>query len=805
MTSTTARIARAITTACVLFVCALSSLSASTEKTLHNFVTYAHGSTPQAAFIADAAGNLYTTTEYGGAHGLGAVIEMTASSTGWTEQILYSFLGTQDGRQPVGSLVFDAAGNLYGTTVYGGTNGVGGGYGTVFELSPSSSGKWTFKLLHTFGRYADGRDSVASLVFDAAGNLYGTTSQGGTHDVGAVFKMSPTASGSWTESVIYSFDYQAGDGIVPQSGLVIDSKGNLYGTNIAGPRGGGGTVFELSPSGNSWTESILHIFGKVSSDGTAPLGGLTMDASGNLYGTAEANGARNAGVVFELVASTGWSENILYSFTAGSDGGFPVSGVTFDAAGNLYGTTYARGSGVCFNSGGCGAVYELSPVSGGWQETTLHTFAGGPDGGNPAGAILIDSSGNLYGTTGESNLGFPGTPAGGTAFKLMLSGGSWVESVYNFFGTDGDNARGVLIQDNAGNLYGTTVIGGAYGLGSVYELSPTTSGSWTNKILYSFQPGTDGENPYGKLVFDGGGNLYGTTEIGGTAACFCGTVFELSPSKNGTWSEQLIHSFSSYPDGNGPMAGLTIDAKKNLYGTTQTGGSIGYGTVFELTPGSSGWTESILHNFGASGDGIYPVSVLTLDAHGTLFGTTREGSTPYGTVFNVSPSSGGTWTEKVLYTFTGGSDGGDPLAGVILDHAGNLYGTTLFGGSGCSYGCGVVYELTPVPGNSWSEQVIYAFTGGANDGQLPESDLVFDREGDIFGTVAASGGGFSGGNVFELTPSSSGWTESLVYTFASPGGNTPLAGLAIDLNDKLYGTTSSGGAGNTGSVFEITP
>ncbi len=789
-----------------------ASAFAVTEQTVHNFVTFPNGSTPEAAFVSDAAGNLYTTTQYGGAHGFGAVIELTPTSSGWTEHVLYSFADASDGAEPEGGLAFDAAGNLYGTTNLGGP---GATYGTVYKLSPGAS-SWTLTTIHTFGKFVDGRNPTGSVIFDASGNLYGTTGQGGTHDSGAVFEVSPSPTG-WTESVLYSFDYQAGDGIIPMAGVVIDAKGNLYGTTSTGPRDFSGTVFELSPTASGWVETILLGFNGY--DGSGTRSGLILDKAGNLYGTAFQGGSQGGGVVYELVAASSWSQTILYDFTAGStDGSGLAGGLTFDQAGNLYGTTYYGGTGACGGTLGCGTVYELSTSLSGWTKTTLHNFMGGLDGSNPVTSPFVDSAGNVYGTTSELDpIDPPGIFTGGTVYKLTPgSGGTWTESVLNFTATDGYTPDSDMIFDSAGNLYGTSVYGGAYGQGAVFELSPAKGGTWTSKLLYSFASTPDGANPYGQLVFDGAGNLYGTTYVGGTSAncgpvsAGCGTVYRLSPSSNGTWTEQVLYSFQGpLTDAFWPQAGLAIDGDGNLFGTTTGGGTNNTGTAFELSPNGSGWTESLIHSFIGNGDGLYPRAGMIWDSAGNLYGTTYEGGDAdngAGTVFKLSPGSDGAWTESVLYSFGSTQIGGSgPIAGVVFDKLGNLYGTTLWGGAGAGYGFGVVYRLTLNSSGKWFQTVLHSFGVSTGDGEHPECDLVFDEFGNLYGTTSGGGLGEFEGTVFELSPGSSGWTENILHSFTGSDGAEPEAGLAIDSAGKLYGTAITGGAGNAGVVFEVTP
>jgi uncharacterized repeat protein (TIGR03803 family) len=280
-------------------------------------------------------------------------------------------------------------------------------------------------------------------------------------------------------------------------------------------------------------------------------------------------------------------------------------------------------------------------------------------------------------------------------------GGGWTETVIHSFGngSDGTNPLGGVIFDGAGNLYGTTSAGGIHGGGTVFELSPKDGGGWTETVIHSFGNGNDGVQPsYENLIFDAAGNLYGTTFEGGIHGV--GTVFELSPRPSSGWTEVVLHSFNfNSSDGAGPEAGLIFDSNGNLYGTTAYGGihdscPENCGTVFELSPKTGGWTEKILHSFGSGTDGVNPVAALILDEAGNLYSTTAQGGIhTYGTVFEMLPKEGGGWTETVLHSFGNPNDGVAPLAGLIADEAGNLYGTTNSGG--IHNNRGTVFEITP--------------------------------------------------------------------------------------------------------------
>ena len=378
--------------------------------------------------------------------------------------------------------------------------------------------------------YNNGWEPIAGLIADASGNLYGTTFYGGAYGVGTVFKLTPH-NGEWTESVLYSFNDTGAGGFWANSRLVFDTAGNLYGTTFFGGDFQVGTVFELSPSaGGVWTEQTIHSFDPKNEDGTYPHASLIVDAAGNLYGTAAGGGHSGDGMVYELspTGSGTWTEKVLHSF-AGSDGASPYSNLMFDAAGNLYGTTaYGGTSSAC--TGGCGTVFELIPTrSGNWMEKAL-SFDN-MNGANPYGGLISDASGNLYGVASQGATG-----NFGAVFELTPASGGWKEKILHIFTPhqgDGYNPSAPLIFDGAGNLYGTTSVGGAYGKGTVYELTPTNTGNWSETVLYSFSSdGDDLYNPAPGLVIDTAGNLYGAALSGGNylTACLggCGGLFEIA-------------------------------------------------------------------------------------------------------------------------------------------------------------------------------------------------------------------------------------------------------------------------------------
>jgi uncharacterized repeat protein (TIGR03803 family) len=390
---------------------------AGSENVLSDFVGSSGPKLPYAGLIFDNAGNLYGTAELGGTNNQGTVFELTPNANGvWTQTVLYNFTGNADGGQPYGGLLFDSAGNLYGTTNFGGSTNCSQGCGTVFKLAPNSGG-WKESVLYSFTGGSDGREPFARLLFDSRNNLYGTTLLGGnigsvcSAGCGTVFKLTPT-SGGWTESVLYAFQGGA-DGASPYDGLTFDTAGNLYGTASAGGAAASGVVFKLTPGSSGWSENVIHTFGG-GGDGKYPYGDLIFDTSGNLYGTAYQGGGHGYGMVFELRPNSKgrWPEKVLHSF-ANTPAGNPVAGLVMDSAHNLYGTTILGETESSCN-GGCGTLFKLSSSAGAWSYKVIHRFGQGTDGYHPSGDLILDASGNIYGTTQAG-----GSSGSGTVFQIM--------------------------------------------------------------------------------------------------------------------------------------------------------------------------------------------------------------------------------------------------------------------------------------------------------------------------------------------------------------------------------------------------
>jgi uncharacterized repeat protein (TIGR03803 family) len=427
-----------------------------------------------------------------------AAITLILAVSSWAvgnEKVLYTFQGTGDGVQPIGGVIRDANGNLYGTTRFNfQSSGAPSGFGLVYQLTPTKSGEFKEKVIYAFqGELIDGQSPQSSVVFDTAGNLYGTA-DGGLHGCGIVYKLTPTQNGSWTETIIHQFDAFEGhnDGCEPVGSLIFDKAGNLYGTTSQGGGGttdtfctnGCGTVFKLTPNKDgSWTESILHALhqgGGGSPDGQNPFDSVVFDNAGNLYGTTLAGGPDDLGTVFKLTPATSgkWTETLLFKFhdlvNNPPDGANPMAGVVLDPSGNLYGTTLGGGGAL----GGGGTVFKLTAgATGKFKESVIHRFSlsksGFQDGMIPAGGLIMDSAGNLFGTT-------------------FLGGGH---------------------NEPVCQIDGQQVFEGC---GTIFKLTPTANGKWSESFLHAFQDDTDGGLPEpDHLTMDAQGNLYGSASAGG--------------------------------------------------------------------------------------------------------------------------------------------------------------------------------------------------------------------------------------------------------------------------------------------------
>jgi uncharacterized repeat protein (TIGR03803 family) len=703
-----------------------------------------------------------------------------------------------------GHLAIDAFGNLYGTTLYGG-NAPYPGDGSVFELT-DTNGTYasTQTQLYSFSGGSDGANPSYGVLRDSAGDLFGTTPStlvDGVSTSDTIFEL-VYANGSYTQTTLYTFPDQGLSAPTP----IMDSAGNLFGVYGAGGADNDGTIFELTQTNGTYASTVTTLYSFTGgSDGGVPDGPLIMDQAGDLFGTTSTGGANGDGTVFEVkktngayaatpttIASLTGSDNPLQN---GSDASFQIAGLLMDSAGDLFGTTVAGGA------DNDGAVFEIKFQNGSYDSTPtiLYSFTNGTDGQHPTAGLLMDAAGDLFGTANDGPGASDQSIGTGSVFALIPTDGSYVEFTIADFGAgpnEGSNASSGLTVDAAGDLFGTTVT--SINNNAVYEIpSNGVSIASVAKTLATFggaatQQGIGEGGPYGGLVMDRAGNLFGTTTDGN------GSVFEIAYMGAGQYAAATtIATFSGKAAE--PLGNLIIDASGDLFGTTASGGANGDGSVFEINfaNGSYAATPTTLYSFTSAADGDTPAGGLVMDANGNLFGTTSGGGTGVdggpststltdGTVFELQDING-TYASSAttLYTFTGHSDGSQPLAGLIMDAAGDLFGTT----TGINGGPATVFEITDNNGSYASPPTVLA--SFPSDPIL--GGLVMDTAGDLFGVTG------NNGTVFELKNANGSYGSPITLTT----GVQSDAGLVIDAKGDLFGSDIYGGAQNLGWIFEI--
>jgi uncharacterized repeat protein (TIGR03803 family) len=385
---------------------------------------------------------------------------------------------------------------------------------------------------------------------------------------------------------------------------------------------------------------------------------------------------------------------------------------------------------------------------------------------------------------------------------VNYAGASNTQVVYSFGGGDGQYFDTELAMDKAGNLYGTSVEGGNFQAGNVFQLTPTRNG-WTLTVLYSFTGRLDGAQPYKGVTVDSYGDLYGTAVTGGIGGCEggCGVVYKLSHA-HGSWNQSVIYSFTGGSDGSGPGSPVVSDKQGNLFGTTPVGGANGLGTIYELKEQKDGtWKLAVIHTFTGGSDGAGgSAGRLLFDDKGNIFGVaTSGGAHGSGTAYQLSPAQHGKWKLKTLYAFRGQPDAGFPYGGMIRDSAGNLFGTTYYDGKN---DIGAIYELSQA-GGKWKERVLHSFAGGS-DGKQSISTMVSDAAGNLYGTTIAGGSGCDCGTIFKVAKGSR--KVSVMHRFrGAPDGAILYAGMVPDSAGRFYGITLQGGSANIGTIFKFVP
>jgi uncharacterized repeat protein (TIGR03803 family) len=722
------------------------------------------GAYPQGSkLIQGTDGALYGEAYQGGSIGAGTLFKLNADGTGF--DVLKNLTGNADisidGGSPRGGVVQGTDGALYGTTSGGGSSGAG----TAFRLNTDGTG---FSVLQNLDSFTTGGSPNSAVVQGTDGALYGTATTGGAGGGGTVFNLSPDGA---SFSVLKNLDYST-TGAYPQTGLILGSDGALYGTAQQGGTTGNGTVFKLNADGSGF--SVIKSFG-LPSPGASSWSRLIKGTDGALYGTAQGGGSDTSGTVFKLNADgTGFTvlKNLDYSMT----GGYPVGGLIQGTDGALYGTASLGGS------SNYGTVFKLNTDGTGF--TTIMNFDYYTTGGYLYSGLMQGTDGKLYGMAWQG-----GSGGFGTVFKLSTDGTSFaILKNFDYWTTGGDLWSG-LMQGMDGALYGTASDGGASGYGTVFKLNMDGTGF---SILQNFDHGTTGGFLYAGLMQGTDGALYGTAGTGGSSGY--GTVFKLNMDGTGF---TVLDNFDSSTTGGIPRAGVIQGTDGVLYGTTYQGGTIGYGTVFKLNTDGTGFSTVKSYDYSTTGGYLY--SGLMQGTDGTLYGTASQGgSSSSGTVFKLNTDGTGF---SVLKNLAFGpdlsEDGGQPQAGLIQGTDGALYGEASVGGS---IGAGTVFKLN-TDGTGFT--VLQNFDGGTSGGN-PAAGLLQGMDGALYGTTQQGGSNLYYGTLFKLNTDGTGFSVLENFDYYTTG-SYPNGALVQRADGTIYGTATYGGSSGYGTVFQLNP
>jgi uncharacterized repeat protein (TIGR03803 family) len=722
----------------VLALCAQSAHAQYVAEVIHAFEN--PPARPYARLLKGADGALYGTSVNGGLDQCGTVFKVNGDGSGFTT--IHYFDCTNSGGQPNAGLIKGADGALYGTTSQG---GLGGG-GTVFRVEEDGSG---FATIHAFAG-PDGARSAAGLLKGADGALYGTTLDGGPHNLGTVFRLNEDGSAFAT---VHSF---AGtNGSLPNTSLIKGGDDALYGTTVSGGTGGNGTVFKVSENGTGFLS--LHSF--AGPDGAQPYSALVRGSDGSLYGTTYVGGASNRGTLFKINED---GSGFVTIHSLDGDGAHPVAGLLEGDGGALYGTTTLGGA------SNYGVVFRIERDGSGFA--SIHSFDA-TNGAAPFAGLMKGGDGALYGTTSQG-----GSSGNGVIYKIEEDGTGFAE-VRDLEDTNGRHPEAALIQGSDGALYGTTHDGGTSGSGTVFRVNENGSGFLR---LHSFT-GSHSVNVHAALLKGADGALYGTTLNGGTSTT--GTVFKLGEDGSGY---SAVYEFSA-TDGYFPYATLIKGGDGALYGTTYYGGVFGAGSVFTINEDGTGFAT--LHSFDF-GVGHYPIGGLVKGSDGALYGTTAHGTN--GTIFKIQEDGSGFATLHEFDFFSGWF----PYSALTSGGEGVLYGTTMRGGE---WDHGVVFRINE-DGSGYA--TLHEFNYASGDGVVPFAGLMKGSDGALYGTTQ-QGGPAGRGTVYRVNTDGSGY--AMLFSFDGTNGALPQAELLEGPGGVLYGTARDQGPKGNGVVFRLIP
>jgi len=747
---------------CVLF----PSAAQTNYGTLRSFgFPLLSAANPRTRLILGSDGALYGTTEYGGASDAGTVFKLSTNGSGFA--VLKSFTGSgSDGARPFAGLVESTNGRLYGTTCYGGSNGLG----TVFSINKDGSGYVVLKQFNTNG--ADGQNPRSALIEASDGLLYGTTYWGGSSNVGTVFGLSKDGN---SYSVLYSFTGLTNDDGQPCAGLVEGTNGMLFGTTSVGITNNWGTIFALNKNGSGY--AVLKLFTN-SASGRGPHSGLMLGSDGVLYGTTRSGGSSNSGAIFAL-NQNGSGYSVLYSFTGTNNGAWPFGKLLEGLDGALYGTAYwADPTNMII-------VFRINKNGTGY--TVLTNFTASYGGGRPEAGLVQTGDGTLYGTA------YSGGPSGfGTLFELNPDG-SGLTILQNFSPSGGDGRYpSAAFEASDGAIYGATSGGGSNDVGTLFKMNRDGTGY---ALLQNFG-GTNMDAQYPNVILESiNGVLYGTTDAGGSNNF--GTVFTINT--NGTGYTVLYQFNTNNNDGRVPTS--LIEASDGLlYGTTYLGGSnvSSLGTIFKLKKDGTGYAE--IRSFaGGTADGSYPASIME-GSDGVLYGTTESGgassSTESGTVFRINKNGSGF---VLLMKFQNNSAGFSPWGRLVQGSDGALYGTTTSDPNKPTF-FGTVFKINT---NGTGFTTLRQFTGtNALDGSTPYAGVLEAADGALYG-MTGYGGSNNLGTVFSLNKDGQHYAILQHFTGTNGNGGHPQASLTKGAAGALYGTAPDAGDMGLGTVFRF--